>query len=189
MELLSLGKKFVMAQVCLLLTKMNKRVQSKESLTTIQIPYERKSFDQLDQKAPEVLMARKDGIFSFSHKNATFANLRQIYQKQRENERMDIDAEKQSFAQVIQKLHQKYRENAVRFFASNVWIVGLCLMIIDVIFILLYLTEMQDNVGFPCKVSFCGNLNVPRYFLVERFHSTFRILVTRLLNSRPHFQY
>jgi hypothetical protein len=75
---------------------------SKESLTAIHVPFERNIFDNLEQD-PEVLIARQQvkGVFhGKQHSNElyfSFADFRRIYQKQRDNERMDNVSTKLNF--------------------------------------------------------------------------------------------
>jgi hypothetical protein len=166
---------------------MNK-VGSNESLTTVQIPKETTVFDQLRQD-PEVVLARNHvkGILFYKQANGLYpslAELRHIYQKKRDNERLDITSSKLSLIEMVDFIGQKSYENISKFFAVNTWIIGLILMIIDVLFILLYLAEMEENVGYPCNIRSvelpnpCGNLKLPTYLLVKRGSATFHILVT-----------
>jgi hypothetical protein len=125
------------------------KMASKESLTAILVPFETNIFDHLQQD-PEVLIARKEvkGVFNYKHSNSfysSFADLRHIYQKQRNNERMDIVSTKLSVVGWAGLVAKKSFDNIARIFASNTWIIGLILMVIDILFIFLYLAGTMTN--------------------------------------------
>ncbi|KAJ3310692.1 potassium channel, sub T, member 2 [Boothiomyces sp. JEL0838] len=133
--------------------------------------------DSLDKSAPEVVMstlAKQNFIFKlFQTKYATsYSDIRQIYNLQRKSERND-----QSNAKFTARIRVYIVETLSKL--KKIREISITALIVDFIFTIFYLSEIQDNAEIPCTSnnSYCGDTGLPPWMLMHRPAETFHVMV------------
>jgi hypothetical protein len=131
----------------------------------------------LTPNSPEVIHSKKiiwnawfKHIFPIRR---TYSDVRESFRVVKAKERAETHKLLDSFVDIMIQLNAN-RLLLKKFLQENGWILDIISFIIEIIYTISYLIEMQYNFMFPCSSqNSCGYMNLPSWILINRLPTTF----------------